>query len=90
VAVLDAGRGHGAADGGRAVLAAETLGRAGRDLGAVIGAGVNGIAAAQDVRRARPTGRALRRRRRARRAAADELGAAVVRRSRRPSPPTCS
>ena len=87
--MLDAGAVTALRTGAAAVLAAETLGRADADAAAVIGAGVNGRAAARtflargrdvalwdvDAERAR--------------AAADELGARRRGARRRRSPPTC-
>ena len=53
-AVLDAGAVTALRTGAAAVLAAETLGRPDAETAAVVGAGVNGVAAAQDIPRAGP------------------------------------
>ncbi len=79
-AVLDAGAVTALRTGAAAVLAAETLGRPDAETAAVVGAGVNGLAAARTfVARGREVGLYDVDRRRAEQAAAD-LGAHVVER----------
>ena len=78
VAVLDAAAVTALRTGAAAVLAAETLGRPDAASAAVIGAGVNGRAAAKTfVALGRPR-RAVRRRRRSGRAGGEELGASAA------------